>query len=93
MCGDALERDFAILAEPNVAVMPADTVVVVGVIVPQYLAVLRVVVLKPVEPPTGVVVVLDGEYLHAPSRDRAVQFKRVISGYHSSLAKPHPSVV
>jgi hypothetical protein len=47
--GDILEFDVSILAEPDVSVAPVEFVVIMGVIVPQDLVFLWVVILGSVE--------------------------------------------
>ncbi|PSQ40975.1 hypothetical protein BRD10_01320 [Halobacteriales archaeon SW_12_71_31] len=81
VCGDGPELDFGVLAEADVPVVPAEVFVVVCVVVAQYLALFEVVVLEPVEPPAGVVVIEGGERLHAAAGDRTVQFERVVAGH------------
>ena len=51
MSHDPVKLDLGVVAEPDVSMMPAESVVVVRVVVPEQFAGLGVVVLKPVEPP------------------------------------------
>ena len=76
MCGDILELDSGVLAEPDVPVVPAEVVILVCVVIAQYLACLYVVILEPVEPVTGILLVLNGEHLDASPWDGTVQFEQ-----------------
>jgi len=80
MGGYVLERDLGVLTESNVSVVPAEVFVIVCVVVAQYLALLGMVILEPIKPPARVPLVFDGEYLHAATWNRAVQFEREASG-------------
>ncbi|WP_251343724.1 hypothetical protein [Haloplanus halophilus] len=72
------KRDLGILAKPNMAMVPTEVVVSVCVVVAQEFALFRVVVLEPVEPAAGVLVVADREQLYAATWDSAVEFNRLV---------------
>jgi len=75
--GDILELNFGVLTKADVAVVPPEILIVVGVVVAQDLAYLGMVVLEPVEPLPGVIFVWDGEHFDSPSGNGTVQFQRV----------------
>ncbi len=58
--------------------VPTEVVVSVCVVVAQEFALFRMVVLEPVEPAAGVIVVADPEHLHATTLDSAVEFNRLV---------------
>lgn len=76
---DVLKLDLGIFSESDVSVVPAEVFVIVGVVVTQYLAFLRMVVLEPVELPARIRLVGDRKHLHPTAGDGAIEFKGVTS--------------
>lgn len=80
---DAPELYLGVVTGTDVAVVLAEFVIIVGIVVAKYRSFGGVVVLEPIELPTRVVVVTDSEHLDPSTRDSTVQFERVVRGHPS----------